>query len=240
MGTRMMSSGASRVWQVLLVLTLGFVVTGYLTYPLYWPVYVCPALMFLPLQAFALSNYSWKERLFTYSDYVYYVIVGGVIGVGGLYVLQGDLVSQLNEKHERVSVKEHLSAIKTDLATSRARLRELESRRPKPDALAECFRLYGQGKTRTNLPDPARELCDQQISDHEEATRLQIDIPIMDGKRARVESRKAELEAERRPKERNLEIQFIWAPTLLVAAITLKLGKTTATLMRRPPSDPMR
>ncbi len=193
----------------------------------FWPVFVFPALTLVVFQCVALSSWSRKRKLFLVFDYVYYLVVGAVIGVVAMYVMEGGLVADFKETRERERLTDQRSQIEAKLKTARARLTELAARRFDMAAVRACLASNVAGRTRTNLQDAAAQECEAFF----ERQSLPGQIRVLEEEHRDVMDQETRL-ATTKPAgaSKHPQLKYVLIPTVLLCAITLKLGKTTESL----------
>lgn len=205
-------------------------------YPHLWLVFVAPGLSLLFFQVLALCRWAGKSRLFVFTDYLYYGLIGAAVVLASAYLGQGEIISFFRTQVEREQQK-------AELASARTRLRALQGNWPNgwgpPDqsTVDECIRpSVPMGGPGLGGEEAVRKLgrCGAVLTilrEGEELYRLPDRI-------RHLESLEKEPVVPTPQPQRPLKVQFVWLPTVVLVGITLKLGKTTAALSRsRNPNE---
>lgn len=208
------------------------------------------------LQWIALSRWKRKAGFFKYSDYIYYLAIALVVGVGSRYVDQRSIIEKYNAKIEVARLRDE------DMPSARAQISAIDD--AEQDALEQLrltnSRLEGPYLDPFNecVPLPlARKLFEEETRDREKDSLrnpcLAINATILSSfnlplKIAKLRQERelavqklndlneryniADKKANEKPSPDHLsdEMVFIFIPTVLIVGTTMKLGKTTATL----------
>ena len=219
-GIRPISGKRRSAFWILFVVVFVVVVVSFVTYPLFWMVAVIPGATILLFQRIALSQWQHRRHFFNATDYVYYLLIGGAVVIGSQYVRGREDVSYLGTFLEKAALQARLATIEVhirDLRVDQERRRVLavecvrgDAPLTTPGVLACVGAFAGNLWYRFVLPSQARE---------RERIRAQLDK--IDQTDAPGGERKI----------RDLTILFMWAPTLVLVGISMKLGKTTTNLL---------
>ena len=219
-------------------------------FPNFWPAFLLPAIVFLLLQAIAIGHYDKKDTIFKWTDYVYYLLIGGVVALGSRYVLQLEHVRVLDRLLEIQVLQQQLKDVDSELPITRRALagakHSLETGESR--MVNECAEdLFARRLGGLSNPPSKREViriddpCRGWLALTERVARLPLAIASLEKERAKVASKLQELESlEKTTSEKpiprlrgdpdRLQLEFVWLPMLLFFGIAIKLGKTTCSL----------
>ena len=220
-------------------------------YPEFWPVSAIPFFTLLVFQTVALSGSPHVDKIFNATEWVYYAIIGGVVGVGSLYVLNGGAATRLNLLLEQESLQRERTTIELQL---RGVTKAAEAAAPvaSDDFLKACIaaqvqerlqRPMSPGVSRGNIPVPRLDACQGYFeglarwqSQRSDFTRLTERLSEINQRLPALQ--KALLENHAIPlvgqSYNDLRLQYLVIPTLVLVGVTMKLGKTTRAMTRIP------
>lgn len=204
------------------------------------------------LQWIALSRWKRKSDLFKYTDYIYYLAIALVVGVGSRYLDQRPIIEKFNAKIEAARLRDddiptlraEISAIEHAEGVARGRLRPVNLSEGHnlvlpnhclPPLIQWDF-LHWQPNMETD--DSFNTAC---LNFHLRKIILQAEIAKLEEDRKLAVQRLSDLSnryknADRKANERISpatmpdEMLFIFIPAILIVGTMVKLGKTTAAL----------
>jgi hypothetical protein len=218
--------------------------------PRLWQVWVFPLVSFVVLQVIALKS-PHRATFFKLADYVHYGLIGSAVGVASLYVLNGGLVDRLSlliERHvltqERAGIDATTPALNASLSETRA------ASKSQTEAAGQCgpdadYARYlneaigSQGKTISYAPASTRR-CYDAYRTRLKLASLESELQQSINRRAAVEVRLKALDQELLPVNSatgdgatlsELQVRFLMIPTLILLGVSIKLGKTTHSLL---------
>ena len=212
------------------------------------------AVFLASLQWIALSRWKRKSDLFKYTDYIYYLAIALVVGVGSRYLDQRPIIEKFNAKIEAARLRDNdiptlsaeISAMERAERDARERLRLVNLFEGPYLVLPKyCFPprtgstlLDGQPNMETDSFNAACLVFHQAIYGK---NMLQAEIANVEKNLKLAVQRLSDLSnryknADRKAKERISpatmpdEMLFIFIPAVLIVGTMVKLGKTTAAL----------
>jgi hypothetical protein len=210
-----------------------------------WQVIAIPLLSLICFQVIAFRCASAKV-LFQLTDYIYYLVVGGVVGVGSLYVLNGAAVNRFNSLFELQSLTQELASIQHSIPSLTKSLEQMGEPPANDEFLASCLtqdlqnRLRAQMQASNSRTAPLAvtrlDLCRGYFQRQAQRASLQRELDHLVRRQheipGRVEELKKGIEENSTPLTalppfKELTLRFLFIPTLVLIGITMKLGKTT-------------
>lgn len=243
-----------QMWKVVIWIAALAIACPALWLPNFWPTFLIPAAVFLVLQLLAIGSWRQKETLFKVTDYVYYLLIGTVIALGSRFILQAEQVEALDEILETKSMQHRLKQIDAELPRLQSDLevsRRSEAAKD-PQFVADCqreqlaIRLRLRGRTESEQRELLRfDPCESYFALMDKITVLPIRISSLQQEHIASSARLKELKfkdgsstletgATRSRDPRRLELEFLWAPMLLLVGVAIKLSKTTCSLWPLP------
>jgi hypothetical protein len=215
----------------------------------FWWVFAIPGALFVILQLFAFSNSNYRERAFKRIDYLYYILIAGVVTFGVRFFSQANQL----EKFGAIKDKEFNQKLvaRDDMEIPKLQ-QELDVVDAKIDALPKEL-LADAGAWQM------REQQERAEGKSQNSPRLKLNpyqfVLDLEGHAAMLSQQINSLQQERADALRLLgvaastspsttpglashaatdlpkgEIELEWAPMLALCGIAMKLGKTSASL----------
>jgi hypothetical protein len=234
-----------RIIAILVIVTFGLALTTLLVrFPNYWPVSAFPLVTLVVFQGIALSGWSGTHRLFSITDYLYYALIGGVVGVGSIYVLNGGAAERLNLLLEHEALSRELAVIENNLPDLAKVLEQPAPIPPTAEEWTSCMDAQLQERLRTpssssagsKLPTLRIDVCRGYFEALAQREARQRDYARLVARRDTIRHRLPGLETEIADRSQvrlvgqtydELLLQLLVVPTLILIGVTMKLGKTT-------------
>ena len=229
---------------ILVIVTFGLALTTlWLRFPNYWPVSFLPLVSLVVFQVIALSKWSWAHRFFSITDYFYYALIGGVVGVGSIYVLNGGAAERLNLLLEHEALSRELGAIESDLPDLAKVLEQPAPVPPTAEEWTSCLGAQLQERLRTpssadgsTFPALRIDVCRGYFEALAQREARQRHYAHLVARRNTIRQRMPGLETEIAERSQvrlvgqtydELLLQLLVVPTLILIGVTMKLGKAT-------------
>ena len=253
---RLMDKTRKRIFLVLTSLVIVISTLGCLKYSNLSLVIILPAFTFLLFQFIALSNIEHKETIFKYTDYVYYALIGGILGVGSMYFLNNDMLELLKQDQSRqvtiALISEVESEIKYLVHTISAENEALSEAKKEFEGYISRMPIHLLKKCGFDSQTVPRQKDPYLLNGCEIYRYLESRVKDLyrrvdqfNDRKSHVTERLNELKIEENnlskqidkiKKEINMvsvfqvKVSLIWIPLFLLLGLALKIGKTTSSL----------
>lgn len=232
-----------------LVATLVLVVFMSWKFPNFWQLFIVPWVSLSMFQTIALSKWKHKKFMFKCTDYIYYMLIGGVVAIGSQYLFKADTVTTFNTMLEIDRLKSRLEIIDMEIPRLREALKRAKIAYENIDeeTFKSCFAKslresqFPKDKKRPPFEmkiDFCQYILDLIADKHllprriesleRERSHVSVRLELVERKKVSLPHGGANLSAVgSRAELLNLSLELIWVPTILLVGITFKLGKTT-------------
>ena len=217
--------------------------------PHFWWVVAVPSLLFLCLQFVAVNSWfpeSTQKQVFIYTEYIYYILIVVVLGLGVRFLQLREDVAAYNASLNVQRDVERLKGINDAISTLKKELADAQGIASDVNVLRLCQNealaiqlptakgnIHAQGSV--VKPDACRAFLDSG----DKVAALPKEIETLEGQSGEL-SQKLQVrppgtlasgQSRKQSPKPNPQIDYMYSPMFLFLGVVLKLGKTTYTLV---------